>query len=363
MIQKSRSSIDELVRRSSRAAEAMAEDLFRSGRRGSAARMFFSALHRFIQAYFIRLGFRDGADGLNRAALSAGAEAEKRARLWELTKRESGDIASARPGARPVAAAGRPEPEHREPISAVVVCMNREGEIEQCLQSLRWAEELVVVDSFSTDRTPEIARRYADKFFQREYASIGDQRNWALEQTSHRWILMIDSDEMVPGDLRDEIREALRNPRAQRYAVYRRNFFLGREMKHGGWNTDRMTILFRKDRYRYPVGAPHVRPVPEEKGGVLSRRLIHHSHRSIGEFVMKSNHYATGMAQEYFRRGKRGPPRALFGHALYNFFKVYLLRLGFLDGAHGLVSATLSSYYVAEKWAKLGELHQERRSV
>ncbi len=127
-----------------------------------------------------------------------------------------------------------------EKISGLITCCNSMPHIEACLKSMTWVDELVVVDSFSTDRTPEVARKYADKFFQREYTSPGDQKNWAIAQTVHPWILAIDSDEVLPEKLRNEIQETLKNPRFKRYKVYRKNYFLGREMKHGSWNTDKM---------------------------------------------------------------------------------------------------------------------------
>lgn len=243
-----------------------------------------------------------------------------------------------------------------EKISGLITCCNSMPHIESCLKSMTWVDELVVVDSFSTDGTPEVARKYADKFFQREYTSPGDQKNWAIAQTAHPWILAIDSDEIVPEELRNEIQETLKNPRFNRYKVYRKNYFLGKEMKHGGWNTDKMTILFRKDRYRYTVDIPHDHPVPDDENGFFQERLIHFSHRSIDEFLKKSNRYASGMAREYYREGRRGTAGKIFLHTFYNFIKVYILRLGILDGARGLISAVLSSAYVAEKYAKLWEM-------
>lgn len=245
-----------------------------------------------------------------------------------------------------------------EKVSAIVTCFNRENEIEACLQSLRWVDELIVVDSQSSDHTPELARKYADKFFQREYSSPGDQKNWAVQHASHLWILAIDSDEIMPEELRDEILETLKNPRFNQYQVYRRNFFLGKEMRHGGWNRDKLVILFKKNIYRYTVDVPHDHLVPEDERGSFKNRLIHYPHRSIDEFVKKSNRYATGGARKYFRAGRKGTACKMFLHAVFNFLRNYIFRLGILDGARGLIVATLSSCYVAEKYAKLWEREQ-----
>ena len=154
-----------------------------------------------------------------------------------------------------------------------------------------------------------------------------------------------------------EIRRTLDNPRRGLYLVYRRGFFLGTELKHGGWNRDRNYLLFRRDAYRYTEEV-HERLLPETPYGVLRERLIHYTHRSIDEFVRKSSRYATWGAEKYLRQGRRGRSAAIFGHAAFNFIRNYLFRLGFLDGTPGLIVAMLSSYYVAEKWAKLWELER-----
>jgi glycosyltransferase involved in cell wall biosynthesis len=253
-------------------------------------------------------------------------------------------------------------PTPTEKVTAIVTCFNREKEIEACLESLRWADELIVADSFSSDRTVELARRYTDKVFQHEYLSPGNQKNLAIEKASHPWVVSIDSDEVMPPSLSGEIRRTLESPRFQLYLVFRRGFFLGRELKHGGWNRDRNYLLFRRDTYRYTEEV-HERLLPETDYGVFRERLIHYTHRSIDEFVKKSSRYASWGAEKYLRKGRRGRAAAIFGHAVFNFFRNYLFRLGFLDGTPGLIVALLSSYYVAEKWAKLWELERKKNSA
>ena len=242
-----------------------------------------------------------------------------------------------------------------EKVSAIVTCFNRENEIAACLESLRWADELIVVDSFSRDRTLEIARRYTARLYQREYHSPGGQKNWAITQATHPWIVSIDSDEVMPVDLKNEVRSTLVAPRFRLYKVYRRGIFVGRELKHGGWNLDTNYLLFRKDTYRYTEEV-HERLMPASAFGLFHHHLIHYTHRSIEEFVQKSNRYATGGAKKYFLRGRRGTAAKVFSHAVFNFLKNYVFRFGFLDGGPGLIVAVLSSCYVAEKWAKLWEL-------
>lgn len=245
-----------------------------------------------------------------------------------------------------------------EKVSAIVICFNRRSEIESCLKSLRWADELIVVDSHSTDGTDEIARRYADRFYQHEYVSCGAKRNWALRHATHPWIVTIDSDEVIPEPLRDEIREVLGNPAFDRYKAYRRNFFLGREMKHGGWEKDKIVILFRRGKYSYREDVIHDRLVPEDSFGFLRNRVLHRSHNSLKEFIDRSNRYAEGGAAKLFREGKTGKAGKALTHAAFNFIKQYLFRRGFLDGSRGLIAALLSACYVAEKYALLWELEE-----
>jgi len=249
-----------------------------------------------------------------------------------------------------------------ERVSAIVTCFNRAKEIEACLSSLEWVDELIVVDSFSTDDTVEKARRFTDKVLQREYRSAADQKNWALARTSYDWVLRVDSDEIMPVALRDEISAVLKAPRFTRYHAYRRNYFLGKEIKRCGWNTDQVPILFRRDRHRFNEAEVHPRLIPEGKYGMLANRLVHHAHRSIDEFARKSNRYATWGAKKYFRQGRKGAAPKMFFHSLFNFIKLYIFRLGLLDGAEGLIICVLSSCYVAEKYAKLWEIYLKKES-
>lgn len=247
-----------------------------------------------------------------------------------------------------------------EKISAIITCQDREDEIEDCLKSVRWADELIVVDSGSTDRTVERARNLADRILVHDYRSAAAQRNWAIPRASHPWILIIDSDEVMPDELRVEIRKELENPRFGRYRVFRRGIFLGREMRHGGWANDQNNILFKKDTYRFSDDEVHPVLLPQDQPGIFKNRLDHYTHRSVDEFIVKSHRYAIWGAQKYLRRGRRGRAVDILLHPLYNFCRNYLFRLGFLDGAPGLVSAILSSCYVAEKHARFWDLTRKK---
>jgi len=249
-----------------------------------------------------------------------------------------------------------------EKVTGIVTCFNREDEIEPCLKSVRWVDELIVVDSFSTDRTVERAKPYADIFYQHEYITATDQRTRAISRASHPWILIIDSDEVIPDELRDEIRQELENPRYGKYRVFRRGFFLGKEMKHGGWQRDQNNMLFRKDTYYFSDDEVHPVLLPDDQPGVFKNRLLHYTLPTLDEFVDNARRYATLGAKKYLRQGRKGSAVNIFLHPLFNFCKNYIFRLGFLDGARGLISAVLSSCYVAQKHARLWELKEGRRN-
>ncbi len=243
-----------------------------------------------------------------------------------------------------------------EKVTGIVTCFNREDEIEQCLQSVRWVDELIVVDSFSTDRTVERAKPFADIFYQHAYITATDQRSRAISRASHPWILIIDSDEVIPDELRDEIIQELKNPSYGKYRVFRRGFFLGEEMKHGGWQRDQNNILFRKDTYYFSDDEVHPVLLPDDTPGIFKNRLLHYTLPTLDEFVDNARRYATLGARKYLRKGRKGIAANIFFHPLFNFCKNYIFRLGFLDGSRGLISAVLSSCYVAQKHARLWEL-------
>ena len=146
------------------------------------------------------------------------------------------------------------------PISVIVPTGNRIDVIEDCLQSVRWADEVIVVDSFSTDGTLDVARQYADRVLQHEYGFSARQKNWAIPQASHEWVLIVDTDERVTAQLRDEIKETLRLPSPYvGYRIPRLNFLLGEPLHHTGYYPDYQVRLFRRDRGRYELRRVHAR--------------------------------------------------------------------------------------------------------
>lgn len=243
----------------------------------------------------------------------------------------------------------------RHKVTAVVPTFNEAANIVECLQALQWADEIIVVDSFSTDDTVALATPLATKVVQHEYVYSAKQKNWIIPQAAHEWVFLVDADERCTPELAAEVRQTLENPRHDAYWIYRRNFFLGKEIKHSGWNTDKVIRLFKRE-HRYQDLNVHAEIiVPSGDVGKLRARFLHYTIDSLDQFFEKRQRYALWGSRDLAARGKRGTVGRIVGHGLGNFLKMYVLRLGFLDGAHGFVLAFLYSYYTAAKYMRLWE--------
>jgi glycosyltransferase involved in cell wall biosynthesis len=241
-------------------------------------------------------------------------------------------------------------------LTAIVTCFNEEARLRDCLASLSFADELLVVDSFSTDRTLEIAREFTPRVLQHEFWSHGAQNNWAIPQASHDWILVVDADERATPALAEEIRELMKAPAHVGYWLRRRNFFLGREIRHGLWAKDSVLRLFRRDQGRYQEKRVHSQVELAGSAGRCREPLLHHSYRSLDDYLRKIHRFSQGGALAMQERGKRGRAGNMLGHALARFFKSYLLKRGFLDGTEGLIIAFMEADHAFLKYAKLWEM-------
>jgi glycosyltransferase involved in cell wall biosynthesis len=245
----------------------------------------------------------------------------------------------------------------REKLSAIVTSFNEEVNIRECLDSLGFADEVLLVDSFSTDRTLDIARQIPGvRVLQREYFGSAAQKNWAMDQTSNPWILIVDADERVTPELAREIVDLLEvGPSAGYYSIRRRNLFLDRIIRHSGWSTDKVVRLVRRGAARYPKRRVHADIRPEGPAPVLQHSLLHYTFRSLGQYLEKLHRYAEWGAADAYRKGKKPGAVQLFLRPVWRFVRMYVFQAGFLDGRHGLVLCTLQAYGVFLKWAKLWE--------
>jgi glycosyltransferase involved in cell wall biosynthesis len=246
----------------------------------------------------------------------------------------------------------------RPPLSVIVPTFNEEATLRDCLESVRFADEILVVDSFSTDATVGIAREHGARVLQHEYVYSARQKNWAIPQAAHPWVLLVDSDERVTPDLRDEILALLASaPRHDGYWILRANHFLGRRIRHCGWGTDKVIRLFRRDVARYEDREVHAEIALPGPLPVLRHTLEHHSFRSFGQYWNKLQIYSEWGAAQLYKEGRRAGALQIFGRPVVRFVKMYVVRLGFLEGLHGLVLSMLGAFTVYLKYARLWEMN------
>jgi glycosyltransferase involved in cell wall biosynthesis len=249
----------------------------------------------------------------------------------------------------------------REKVSACITAGNEEQRIRDCLESVRWADEIVVVDSFSTDSTPAICREYTDRVFQHEWVGYIGQKNLAKDLAAGPWILFLDADEVISPDLRDEICADLGSDRCQGVAGYefpRMVKYLGRWIRRGDWYPDVKLRLFRKELGRCGGEEPHDRIIVDGPIRGLKQPLYHYTYDDIADQVGTINRFSTITAVGHHRAGRRFRYSDLWFRPLFRFFRGYILKLGFLDRTPGLIVAVTTAYSVFIKYAKLWE--QER---
>lgn len=245
----------------------------------------------------------------------------------------------------------------RQKVTALIPTFNEEPVIAECLRSVAWVDELFVVDSFSRDKTPEIARGFGARVVQHEYLNSAAQKNWAIPQSSHPWVLLVDADERVTPELAEEIQRLLEEgPRADGYWIHRVNHFLGRRMKHCGWETDKVIRLFRRDVARYEAKEVHAEIDLPGSLPTLRHPLLHYSFRSFAQYWRKMEIYSDWGASQMWKEGRRAGLVSIGLRPVQRFLKMYVFRLGFLDGIHGLALSMLGAFSVFLKYAKLWEI-------
>ena len=252
----------------------------------------------------------------------------------------------------------------RLPVSAVVTTLNEIDTIEACIQSVEWADEIYLIDSFSTDGTVELIReRFPQvRLEQRQYLGAAAQKNYAIDRAAHDWIFYIDADERVTPPLqRDILRVLEREPEFWAWSVGRRNFMLGKEVRFSGLRRDRVTRLFHRRHARYPNRRVHADLEVDGQTGVLHHKMDHLYIRSFDHMIAKMTRYGNWAGAQAFIDGKQISALGIFGHAFARFFRDYIINLGFLDGARGVISVGMHVYYTFWKYAKLWEFNQLKR--
>jgi len=247
-----------------------------------------------------------------------------------------------------------------EKLSAVVPAFNEEKNVAECLDSVSWADEVIVVDSFSTDSTAEICRSRGVKLVQHEYLNSAAQKNWILPQTRHRWVLIVDADERVTPALREEMIGLLSaGPDCDGYWIRRRNRFMGKEIRFCGWQRDKVLRFFDRDKGRYEEKHVHAEVQLNGRVGFLRSRLVHDSYRDFSSYLRKLDKYTDWGARDLLGKGRRAGFFNLVVRPPARFFRMYVLQLGLLDGVRGLIICALGATSVFLKYAKLWRLSAE----
>lgn len=237
-----------------------------------------------------------------------------------------------------------------------MITRNEEDRIADALASLAWADEIVVVDAESTDRTVEVARRFTDRIIVRPWPGYAAQKNFADGQASNDWIFSLDADERTSPELNESIRAwKSGEPECAGYRVSRRAWYLGRWIRHSGWYPDHQLRLYRRDRARWRGDYVHESVEVQGRVGQLQGDLLHFTRRNLMEHHLVLGHYTTLAAQSDRTEGRRVSVAQLLLRPPAAFLKSYIFRLGFLDGVAGLIIAYFAAYYVYLRLAKAWE--------
>ncbi|MBI4688781.1 MAG: glycosyltransferase family 2 protein [Nitrospirae bacterium] len=237
------------------------------------------------------------------------------------------------------------------PVSVVIITKDEEKNIEDALISVKDFDEVVIVDSFSTDKTIDICKKYTGKVFQKEWQGYAKQKQMAIDIASGQWVLILDADERLTPELKTEIGDVIKGGHSGFY-ISRKNFFLGRWIKHGGWWPDYTLRLFRKNEGHIEEREVHERVVVNGSIAYLKSPLEHYTYNSLSDFLRKTDVYSSLSAKELQKKGITAGTLDLIFRPLVTFLKMFFLRFGFMDGTYGLILAMFYSYYTFLKYAK-----------
>jgi glycosyltransferase involved in cell wall biosynthesis len=259
-----------------------------------------------------------------------------------------------------------PNAPERMPVSVVIAAMNEAANITACIESVRWASEILVVDQGSSDDTDRLAAEAGATVITddaateaaTEAATIGGLRNVAISRARNQWILVVDADERGTADVARAVRDAISRPTSGAYRVPRRNFFLGREIRHGGWESDRPVRLF-DSALRYNDSRVHEHVLTSDEPATLGAALLHYPYASLDIYFEKFVRYSRWWAEDQSRRGRRASVAAIIFKPPARFVSMYIFRMGFLDGARGAVLASLAAASVCAKYVRLWAMQCE----
>lgn len=240
-------------------------------------------------------------------------------------------------------------------LSAVIITKNEEHNIERCLTSLQWADEIVVVDSGSTDKTLDICRRFNCTVVETQWLGFGPTKRKAVECASNDWILSIDADEEVTEVLRNTIASILQNPEYKGYRIKRNSFYLGKMIRYSGWGRDYPLRLFNRLSGNFDDSIIHEKVHIDGQVGRIEDPILHHPYTDLSEHIHKMNRYTDLGADQLKHRNRRSTPFGAVVRGMLKFIKMFILQRGFLDGRTGFLLALNSAFGVYLKYLKRWE--------
>ncbi len=249
-------------------------------------------------------------------------------------------------------------------LSITIITKNEEHNIKRCLDSVKWADEIIIVDSGSVDKTIDICREYGCKIIETEWRGFGKTKQLAVNNASNDWILSVDADEIITEDLKDEIISLLSNdPPLFGYRIKRRSFYLGKRISFCGWDRDYTLRLFNRQH-----GAFNDKPVHESVRingdiGHLKGMMLHYTYPTIDSHYVKMKRYADIGAQNLYQKGRNSNPGMAIIRGIFKFIKMYIFQLGFLDGKHGFLLSYNSAWGVYLKYLLLWEMNRSKSSI
>jgi glycosyltransferase involved in cell wall biosynthesis len=241
----------------------------------------------------------------------------------------------------------------RKTITAIIPSFNEEDHILQAIASVSWCDQVMVVDSFSTDRTAELVKSTSAQLIQHEYEGPAHQKNWSIQHAEHDWIIFLDADERVTDSLRKEMEKVLIAPAFEAYWICRQNHFMGKQIRYSGWQNDKVIRLFKKGSCTYAPVAVHEEMQCRSEVGLLQEKLLHYTYKDLNHYLEKFDRYTTWSARD--RALKTGDVGYfhLLGKPVFRFFRHFVIKLGFLDGKEGFIISVLSGYSVFLRYLKL----------
>lgn len=242
-----------------------------------------------------------------------------------------------------------------EKLSVIIPVFNEAHTIEAAIRSISFADEIIIVDSYSTDDTLAVAKKFPVKVLQREFDYPASQKNWAIPQATHDWILLLDADERVTPELQKEIKETLKNSPQDiaGFWIYRTNHFMGKHIKYSGLQNDKVIRLFKKADCRYENKMVHEEIKTDGKIGFLKNKISHNTYQSLDDYITKLNRYAYWQAIDYDKKTGKITAFHLLVKPPWRFFKHFIIQQGYRDGVVGFTISFLAGYATALRYIKL----------